>query len=127
MASQKELSPISARYADIVKAMLKYEGVKFPTDRKGFGSSALWISGKMFAFLSSQDELILKLPEDRVNTLVASGRGTRCDLGHGRPIKQWLAIKGQSNKLGLELAKESWNLSGPLLHDGLLRANAPVS
>jgi hypothetical protein len=57
----------------------------------------------MFVFLSSNGELIVKLPVDRVNLLVASGKGTRCDLAGGRTMKQWFAIGDGS----LWLAKES--------------------
>ena len=106
MASQKKLNAAS-RYNEIARILVKHRGVSFPKDRKGFGSSALWVSGKMFAFLSSKDELVVKLPEDRVNALVKSGCGARCDPSHGRPMKQWLAINEKSDSLWLTLAKES--------------------
>jgi hypothetical protein len=87
LASQNKLNA-AFRYNEIVRKLVKHRGVSFPKDRKGFGSSALWVSGKMLAFLSSKDELVVKLPEDRVNALVKSGCGARCDPSHGRPMKQ---------------------------------------
>jgi hypothetical protein len=46
----------------------------------------------MFSF-SSKDNLILKLPEKRVDELVSSGEGTRYDPGRGKIQKEWLAVK----------------------------------
>lgn len=92
------------RYSKLAKSLLKHEGVTLPKDRKGFGSSALWIGGKIFAFLSSKGELIVKLPRDRVDELVASGNGARCDLGRGA-MKEWIALNEKSN--WLNAARES--------------------
>jgi TfoX/Sxy family transcriptional regulator of competence genes len=92
------------KYSELAKKLLKLRGVSIPKDRKGFGSSALWAGGKMFAFLSSKNELILKLPKERVDALVASGNGARCDLGRG-PMKEWIALNEKSN--WLDTAKES--------------------
>jgi hypothetical protein len=92
------------KYSELKKRLLKLDGVNVPKDKKGFGSSALWTGGKMFAFLSSKDQLIVKLPKDRVDALVASGNGVRCDMGRG-PMNEWIAINEKSNWLGT--AKES--------------------
>ena len=59
----------------------------------GFGSSAgLRVRGKIFAFVSRDGELVVKLPKARVDSLVASGAGTRFDPGHGRVMKEWIAV-----------------------------------
>ena len=58
----------------------------------GFGSRALRIDGKIFAFVSSKRQLVVKLPPDRVDAIVAAKQGTQFDPGHGRKMKGWAAI-----------------------------------
>ena len=59
----------------------------------------------MFAF-SSKDNLIIKLPEKRVDELVSSGAGTRYDPGRGKVQKEWLAAK-PTHSAWLRLAREA--------------------
>lgn len=58
---------------------------------KRFGSNGLKVDGKLFA-LFTQSTLVVKLPKDRVASLVASGVGKPFDPGHGRLMKEWLAV-----------------------------------
>ena len=60
------------------------------TGRK-FGSNGLKANGKLFA-LFTQGTLVVKLPKDRVATLVAKGHGEAFDPGHGRLMKEWLTV-----------------------------------
>jgi hypothetical protein len=62
-----------------------------PSGGTGFGASGLKIGGKLFAMLA-KGELVVKLPKQRVDELIASGAGTRFDPGHGRLMKEWVAI-----------------------------------
>ena len=55
--------------------------------KKGFGSSSLTIGGKMFVMLV-RDRLVVKLPRQRVDGLIASGAGERFDPGHDRLVKE---------------------------------------
>jgi hypothetical protein len=59
----------------------------------------------MFAF-SSNNDLVVKLPQERVYALVASGQGKRHDPGRGRVQKEWLAVK-PTHETSLRLAKEA--------------------
>jgi hypothetical protein len=59
----------------------------------------------MFAF-SSKDNLVVKLPQERVDALVASGKGKRHDPGRGRVQREWLAVK-PTHETSLLLAKEA--------------------
>lgn len=88
------------KLAPIVDAFEKTK----PGARK-FGSNGLKVDGKLFA-LFTQGTLIVKLPKDRVAALVASGVGKPFDPGHGRPMKEWLAVTG-TKAPWIDLAKEA--------------------
>jgi TfoX/Sxy family transcriptional regulator of competence genes len=55
-----------------------------------FGSEALTVAGKAF-LVASKGRIVLKLPRERVDALVAAG-AARFDPGHGRPMKEWVAL-----------------------------------
>lgn len=69
-----------------------YLGEPEVTAGTGFGQShGLRISGKIFAMLA-RDELVVKLPRERVDELVDTGIGTRFDPGHGRLLREWASL-----------------------------------
>lgn len=39
-----------------------------------------------------RDELVVKLPEDRVDDLVATRVARRFDAGRGRPMREWASV-----------------------------------
>jgi len=49
----------------------------------------------------------MKLPKQRVALLVASAVGTPFDPGHGRLMKEWLALDQASNQSWVALAEEA--------------------
>ena len=61
------------------------------TQRRFSTRSVLSVDGKIFAMLS-HGKLVAKLPKDRVDALVRAGAGTRYDPGHGRLMKEWIAV-----------------------------------
>lgn len=73
--------------------------------KKGFGSDALKVNGKIFAMMSSENEFVVKLSTERVDELVASGKGERFDPGRGRLMKEWLVVR-TGIKNWLDLASE---------------------
>ncbi len=80
-------------YAKIVTVLGKLPNVSQPIGKKGFGSSGLYIGGKLFAFLSYKKQLVLKLPLKRVDELIARGEGTRFDPRRdGRGMKEWFVL-----------------------------------
>jgi len=85
-------------YAALVKKLLRYREVTY-------SRNSLWVGRKMFAF-SSKDNLILKLPEKRLDELVSFGEGTRYDRGRGKTQGEWLAVKPTCST-SLRLAKEA--------------------
>jgi TfoX/Sxy family transcriptional regulator of competence genes len=56
------------------------------------GSEGLKTGGKFFAMVS-RGELVVKLPRERVDELVEAGAGHRFDPGHGRLMKEWVALR----------------------------------
>ncbi len=74
--------------------------------RKMFSSSSvLTVNGKIFAMLV-KGKLVAKLPKHRVEELVGGGNGERFDPGHGRLMKEWVAVAA-GQVLWIELAKEA--------------------
>ncbi len=95
-----------ARFATIVEELLGNPDVTSPAGT-GFGSLALKVGGRIFAMLSSKGEFVIKLPRQRVDALIASGDGARFDPGHGRLMKEWVAITPLSETEWLPLAREA--------------------
>lgn len=58
---------------------------------KMFGSPGLKVNNKVFALLV-KNQLVVKLEKERVDSLVAEGKGQYFDPGHGRLMKQWITI-----------------------------------
>jgi hypothetical protein len=53
----------SERYASLAEALLRDPDVA-RSGKRGFGSSGVWVAGKVFVMLVS-DELVVKLPRPR--------------------------------------------------------------
>jgi hypothetical protein len=102
-----KLSIPKDRYEQIVSAMLKNSAVSYGSGKKGFGSSALQVNGKIFAMLSSTGKFVVKLPRKRVDSLVTARSGERFDPGHGRIMKEWLQLEPTSSADWLALAAEA--------------------
>lgn len=98
------MSP-EGRYAVVVKAFLRKPGVT--QEGKGFGSTSLKVGGKIFALFSSRREFVVKLPKRRVDELIAAGAGHQFDPGHGRLMKEWLALGPSSSQDWTRLADEA--------------------
>jgi len=96
------------RFATIAETLRSNSTVTLGSSgKKGFGSSALQINDKIFAMLSSKGKLVVKLSRQRVDSFVTSGRGERFDPGHGRLLKEWLAVEPTSDVDWLALAREA--------------------
>lgn len=106
-----EPSTAEARFAKVVNALKDSPGVTpplaAPQSRQRFGSSGLKVKDKLFAMISSKGKFVVKLPRERVDALVDSGVGERFDPGHGRLMKEWLAVTATSQALWLRLAREA--------------------
>jgi hypothetical protein len=95
---------IDPSFAPVVDAFTKDRRVTY--GGKGFGSAALKFDGKIFAMMSSKGKFVVKLPKGRVDELVRLGRGEYFDPGHGRLMKEWLAVESGAGSW-VELAREA--------------------
>ena len=112
------------RFALVVNAFADDRQVAPPGTGKGFGSGALKVDGKIFAMMSSKGEFVIKLSEERVNELVAVGKGSRFDLGRGRVMKEWLVVTAD-HTLWIPLAKEARKLLGKVVNSAAAQKRAP--
>ena len=107
--SQPPITP-DTRYATLVEAFLGEPGVTHASNSiestKAFGSSALKVNDKIFAMLV-KGRLVVKLPRQRVDALIAAGDGERFDPGHGRLMKEWVTVDPASHQEWLPLAREA--------------------
>jgi len=104
------------QYAKVTADLLNYPDVTVGGS-KGFGSSALKIRGKIFAMLSSGDKFVVKLPRQRVESLIAAGEGERFDANHGRWMREWVTIPVDFQDKWLMFAKEALDFVGSLSND----------
>jgi hypothetical protein len=93
------------RIADVLRREGSVDPAPPAGGRRAFGARALKVGGKIFA-MPAQGTLVLKLPATRVAALAAEGRGKRFDPGHGRVMKEWIALDG-GEESWLELAREA--------------------
>ena len=77
-------------YDAVANRFLAEPGV---TEGQMFGLPVLKVGGKVFAGLR-QGELLVKLPADRVQELVAAGKGTQFTPMEGRAMKEWVLVGG---------------------------------
>ena len=70
-------------------------------------SSVLNVNGKIFAMLV-RGQFVAKLPKARVAELVATGAGVFFDPGHGRLMKEWIAI-AEASAPWVALAREAYS------------------
>lgn len=73
---------------------------------KMFGADGLRVGAKFFATYFRGD-LVLKLPRDRVESLIESGEGEPFDPGMGRVMKEWVVVKQAPPDRWLELTSDA--------------------
>jgi hypothetical protein len=98
-------SPPDARYEDLIADLVGEPGVT-PPQGGGFGRSAVRFNGKIFVMFV-RGQLVLKLPEDRVDEMIAAGNGARFDANKGTPMREWLSLDPRADQPSLPLAREA--------------------
>jgi hypothetical protein len=97
-------TPVDPRFVPIVAAFSRNRDV---TRKRMFSSSnVLTVNGKIFAMFV-KDQFVAKLPKARVDELRRNGRGAPFDPGHGRLMKEWIAIR-EGDADWPALAKEAY-------------------
>lgn len=100
------------RFAALVARFRDCPGVAYKeTAKRGFGSTALKIDGKIFAMLVG-GRLVVKLPRSRVAVLVDAGAGEPLDTGQGRLMKEWLNLAPDSAEDWATLTEEASRFVG---------------
>ena len=100
------MSDVETRFAKIAGALEGEDGVTLGSGKRGFGSDALQVDGRVFAMVS-HDRFVVKLPRERVAELIASGDGLAFDAGKGRPMKEWVVLTERVARRWLNLAREA--------------------
>ncbi len=99
-AAADELAPL---FEPVVAS---FAGDRTVAPARMFGSTGLKVGGKVFAMLV-KGSLVVKVPADRVAALVAAGRGEHFDPGHGRLMKEWVAVGAAGRRGWIDLAREA--------------------
>jgi len=90
-------------FQGLVEAQLGRPGISVG---RMFGPPVLKVTGKVFAMLV-KGRLVVKLPNQRVEELLASGMGAPFDPGHGKPSKQWAAVDASVSRQWRSLVDEA--------------------
>jgi TfoX/Sxy family transcriptional regulator of competence genes len=90
-------------FQGLVEAQLGRPGISVG---RMFGSPVLKVAGKVFAMLV-KGRLVVKLPKQCVEELLASGLGERFDPGHGKPSKEWAAVDASASRRWRSLVDEA--------------------
>jgi hypothetical protein len=93
---------VDVRFSPVVRAFANNRHVRYG---KMFASNGLKVNGRIFAMFV-KGNFVAKLPKQRVDELVRAGKGTHFDPGHGRLMKEWVAMAGDSGSW-VDLAHEA--------------------
>ena len=96
-------SSVNPRFAQVADAFARNKEVTYG---RMMSSHGLKVNGKIFAMFA-RNKFVAKLPMSRVDELVAGGEGDRFDPGHGRLMKEWVAL-GDGKRDWVELAREAY-------------------
>jgi hypothetical protein len=100
-----------ARFEAVVE---RYAADPRVTSGTGFGSSpGRRVDGRIFAMLV-RGELVVKLPRQRVDDLIASGTARWFDAGKGRPMREWASITTTNADVWPELVAEAYAFVGSI-------------
>lgn len=110
--SSDRRSSADKHFASLVGLLTKKKGVSVGPSGRGFGSETLQVNGRIFAMVV-RGGLVLKLPAERVASLIAAGHGTPFDAGKGRAMKEWVVLSPRGRRWR-QLADEALEFVGRL-------------
>lgn len=90
-------------YADVKAHFEKVDGVIVNSGR---GAQGMKVGKKMFAMFS-KEALLLKMPPERVEALIAAGHGLPYDPGTGKVMKNYVIIPMAKKNLWIKLCEEA--------------------
>lgn len=99
---------LEERFAALVQHFAAVPGVELPggSAPRKFGSDALKVNGSIFAMVTA-GRLVVKLPRERVDGLIAGGTGEPFGAGKARPMKEWVAVVDEDQDTWRALAEEA--------------------
>jgi len=102
---KRDEAEVDPRFAPVVAAFANDRRVG---RKKMFSSNAvLTVNGRIFAMVV-KGKLVVKLPKERADQLVRDGDGKYFDPGHGRLMKEWVAVpSGRSH--WVQLSREAYH------------------
>jgi TfoX/Sxy family transcriptional regulator of competence genes len=95
-------------FSKVVAALGSEPGV---SRGKMFGSEGLKVAKQVFA-MEVKGKLVVKLSAERAAELRDAGLAEAFDPGHGRPMKQWIAVDTSSKVDWLKLSREALDFVG---------------
>ncbi len=104
-------TPEEALFASVIDSLIGQPKI---TQAKMFGATGLKVGGKVFSMVH-KGRLVVKLPAERVAALIKSGDGAPFDPGHGRLMKEWVAVKPMAKSSWIKLAEEARDFVGSKL------------
>ncbi len=90
-------------FAKVIAALSAEPGVSLG---RMFGADGLKIGKQVFA-MEVKGKLVVKVSTDRAAALRNSGKAEAFDPGHGRPMKQWLAVSPDAKLDWIDLSREA--------------------
>ena len=96
------------RFAALVEKFAARPDVEVPSPSspRRFGSTTLKVRGSIFAMLTN-GHLVVKLPRERVDALIATGTGASFRSGKGSPMKEWVTVGADDEQVWSALAGEA--------------------
>jgi TfoX/Sxy family transcriptional regulator of competence genes len=93
---EADVVTVQAMFDDVAEKLIaENPSIEHARMMNAFG---LKTNGKFFAMVV-KDELVVKLPRERVDELVAGGKGRRFDPGHGRLMKEWATLRPANRRV----------------------------
>ena len=81
-----------AGYARITELFVQHDDVELPDGtRRGFGADGLRVRNQVFA-CTHRGRLMIKLPADEVDELIATGLGAPLSKPGQRPMREWVLV-----------------------------------